>query len=287
MQYIFLCFLFISIIGGVSANQADIIPTDGLWNNARCSNPRFSSSVASKRIKAYADLLYDISSDGHVMNIRVKESSPPGLIDKAAIKAIKRWKYFAFMDNGIEAPRKDVEITFTYGGTPDEGEATCTHTPWPQASSSIGHINDPYNQLRTCHTLAIPRMAAHDRVTGRVDLQFNISKQGIVRDINVVQSSQKNTFTNTSIAALRRWRYHPYIQTGKATARDNLAVTFFYGELPDKASPHPCSFASWTSGNTITQIIEKAPWTIEGMENVVKGWRDPDRRKKYTKEDQN
>lgn len=233
---------------------------DGLNNNASCRNPRFSYSVLTKRIYASTTFNYDITAEGTVENIRVKASTPKGLLNKAARNSLQQWRYFAFLEDGVEVPRKDVEITFTYGGAPDEKKASCAHTPWPAQAESMGDSSNPYNHLKLCYSLIMPRVAATHKTSGQIVLTYDIAPDGQVRNIRTVRSSGPDFLSPIAEKALMRWTYHPFILDDKAIARHGLTVTFSFGDPPVNAPTHQCSFAAWETANTVTTVVRKRPW---------------------------
>jgi len=55
-----------------------------------------------------------------------------------------------------------------------------------------------------------PDYPVHEKirgVTGKVDLQFDIDRDGSVSDVRVLQSSPENVFDRVAIAALKQWRF--------------------------------------------------------------------------------
>jgi len=46
-------------------------------------------------------LTIQVSATGHVIEVTVKESSGFRLLDKAAVDAVRRWRFFPATENGI------------------------------------------------------------------------------------------------------------------------------------------------------------------------------------------
>lgn len=242
-------------------------PQSGLWNYSNCSTPRFGPAVLRKRTPAYATLLFDISLDGHPENIRVTKSSPGHLIDKAARKAIKRWQYFAYIEDGELKPRKDVAITFTYGDEPIAKDASCTHTPWPEGASHEGDPTDPFIQLKRCRSLILPRAAARNHLSATARVRYDISPEGNTINLKLIEvnTAKPEIFEQPALAAVSRWRYAPFLKKGETQTREGLEVTLNFGDLPSGAVEHPCSYASWESTNQISLVIEKTPGHLHGI----------------------
>ncbi len=55
--------------------------------------PQYPNTALNKGIEGYVDITFDVSPAGVTQNIRVMRASPEGVFEKAAIKAVQRWKY--------------------------------------------------------------------------------------------------------------------------------------------------------------------------------------------------
>ncbi|WP_269618694.1 energy transducer TonB [Zhongshania sp. BJYM1] len=55
--------------------------------------PDYPNRMAVRGVEGYVDLMFDIAPTGSPTNIRVTESEPEGAFDKAAMRALARWKY--------------------------------------------------------------------------------------------------------------------------------------------------------------------------------------------------
>ena len=71
-------------------------------------NPRYPRRAKIKKLSGFTKLVFTISKEGNVSNIRILDSNPKGIFEKASIKAIKRWKFKKTND------KKDATITFNY-----------------------------------------------------------------------------------------------------------------------------------------------------------------------------
>ncbi|NVJ69241.1 MAG: TonB family protein [Alphaproteobacteria bacterium] len=109
---------------------------DGQWLNSRCRAARVAFAVEQKQLQGFVKVKYDIQANGRVTNIRVVESDPPGVMDRSVKNAIRGWRYFAYFKDGVESGRKDVEMTFTFGGSAEAKEASCTHMPWSETTTA-------------------------------------------------------------------------------------------------------------------------------------------------------
>ena len=71
-------------------------------------NPRYPRRAKIKRLSGFVKLVFTISKEGNVSNVRILDSNPKEMFEKSSIKAIKRWKFKASNEN------KDATITFNF-----------------------------------------------------------------------------------------------------------------------------------------------------------------------------
>jgi TonB family protein len=68
--------------------------------------PEFPSKALSQRVSGAVTVEYTVDSNGDPRDVRVIEATPPGVFDKAAVTAVKRWHYDPVIANGapVEVP---------------------------------------------------------------------------------------------------------------------------------------------------------------------------------------
>jgi TonB family protein len=68
--------------------------------------PEFPSKALSQRVSGAVTVEYTVDSNGDPRDVRVIEATPPGVFDKAALTAVKRWHYDPVIANGgpVEVP---------------------------------------------------------------------------------------------------------------------------------------------------------------------------------------
>lgn len=110
-------------------------PDDGNWLASRCKAARLAFAVKQQQLEGHVKVQYDITANGRVTNIRIVESVPEGVMDRSVTSAIRGWRYFAYIKDGVEARRKDVALTFTFGGD-TAMEPSCTHSPLPDTTTA-------------------------------------------------------------------------------------------------------------------------------------------------------
>ena len=69
-----------------------------------------------------------------------------------------------------------------------------------------------------------PVQAARDGINGWVKMRFSIMPDGSVDEIEVVDAQPKRVFDKEAIRALKRWKYSPKIENGKALKQTGIQV---------------------------------------------------------------
>ena len=64
--------------------------------------------------EGYVHIQFDIAKDGTVLDPYVIESRPPGVFERAAIKAVRKWVYEAPIFNGQNVNIKNVKVTLGF-----------------------------------------------------------------------------------------------------------------------------------------------------------------------------
>ncbi len=74
-----------------------------------------------------------------------------------------------------------------------------------------------------------PKNAAVRGLTGWVTTEFNLDPKGKPRDIRVIQETPKNFFHKSTIKAIKRWKFKPFVDTnGHAKWQHNVRYTLNY-----------------------------------------------------------
>jgi protein TonB len=73
-----------------------------------------------------------------------------------------------------------------------------------------------------------PMRAAQSGIEGWVAVEFTISKTGAVKDPKVIAYEPSTVFNQAALNAIRRWKYNPKIEEGKAVERPGVAVRLVF-----------------------------------------------------------
>lgn len=77
-------------------------------------NPIYPSGAAQRGIEGYATIKFTIGPSGNVTDAEVIGSDPPGVFDRAALKAIRRWRYDPKLVDGRPVARPNQRVTLTF-----------------------------------------------------------------------------------------------------------------------------------------------------------------------------
>ncbi|MCP4602845.1 MAG: TonB family protein [Proteobacteria bacterium] len=101
----------ISMAGGPNLGSApsdsDVIPMVRV-------QPMYPPSAAQRRIEGWVRMEFTISTTGSVIRAKVIKSQPPNIFDKAALRAIRKWKYKPKIVDGERVERRGVKVQLTF-----------------------------------------------------------------------------------------------------------------------------------------------------------------------------
>jgi|GEM_PF-980424 len=227
---------------------------DGLWKNSYCTNPGVPRAVKKAPFEVEIEAIFDITSAGVPENVRItkfiteneeNQRHSKGY-ERELGKALKRWEYFAFIENSEESPRHDVILTFKYlqptgGESKKPQKDSCTTSFLPPLPSSAGNPANPLVNIQSCSTPLFPRQRKFAKKSANVLLNFDINGAGKVIQARLSKSQEDTFFSQSALRSLRSWRYFPYFNAGVPQARENIAISFYFGQLPESIEHHKCT----------------------------------------------
>jgi len=144
--------------------------------------PKFPAGAGSTQ--GAVRLTFDLRADGHVGNLRVLDSTPAAIFDKAALDAVSRWTYHARTLDGRPVPQPGNVVVLRFKPNP---LLVALFKPDPE----------------------YPREAYLDRREGAVSLRFDIDAQGSTANIQVAASLPPGVFDRVATEAVKAWRFKP------------------------------------------------------------------------------
>ncbi len=93
--------------------------TDGIRNGPSISidtmpvpqvrvQPRYPNRAIERGLEGYVDVRFDITKIGTTSNVIVVNANPEGVFDRAAVKAVQRWKYQPQLVEGEAIETKNI-----------------------------------------------------------------------------------------------------------------------------------------------------------------------------------
>ncbi len=92
---------------GGSASDSDIVPLVRPLH-------RYPSRAQARGIEGWVHLRFDVTPEGTTSNIVVLDSDPAKTFDRAAKRAVEKYKYKPRVENGVPVPRPGVELVLSF-----------------------------------------------------------------------------------------------------------------------------------------------------------------------------
>jgi len=77
-------------------------------------NPKYPMNALRNGTQGWVKLAFDISEIGQVINVKVVNSEPKGIFDKAAKKALRKWKYRAKSIDGKQVKQHNFTVQLDF-----------------------------------------------------------------------------------------------------------------------------------------------------------------------------
>jgi TonB family protein len=157
-----------------------------------------------------------VSETGDVDSVEVISGDPA--LTQAAVDAVKQWKFKPFIKNG-KPVKAFAKIPVNFALPPPGGVV---------APVEMGRVS----QGRLIHRVEpdYPEIAKMNHIQGAVVLQALITKDGLVT--NLTPLSGPSVLFPASIAAVKQWRYEPYILNGDPVEVKTTITVIFQLKSP-------------------------------------------------------
>ncbi len=84
----------------VAAQGTDPISIREL-NRTRYVAPKYPRSAQRRGTSGWVDIVFTIAMDGSVKDLEVRDSTPDGIFDSAAMRAVEKWEFEPVVENGV------------------------------------------------------------------------------------------------------------------------------------------------------------------------------------------
>lgn len=92
---------------GAPPTDTDVIPLVRV-------NPQYPTNAQSRGIEGWVEIRFTITAAGTVRDPVVIASEPPRIFDRAALRAIRKWKYNPKIDGGTAVERPGVKVRLDF-----------------------------------------------------------------------------------------------------------------------------------------------------------------------------
>ena len=144
-----LAFITLSTAAGSATAQSALVDHAAIPRPLERANPRYPRAAFRQRIEGSVLVVFSVAADGHVVEPRVLDSTPPGVFERAALDAVSAWTYEAL---GVETKGMKVRLTFRRRGD-------ARPQPAPPSSAIVRGVASPPGVARDSVAQHIPAPA--------------------------------------------------------------------------------------------------------------------------------
>jgi protein TonB len=94
-------------LGAGGGGDRDVVPLVRV-------DPEYPPRARQQGLEGYVDVEFTISPAGTVQDPRVLAAQPAFVFDRAALAAIRRWRYNPKVENGVPVPRQGVQVRLRF-----------------------------------------------------------------------------------------------------------------------------------------------------------------------------
>ncbi len=92
--------------GGAAASNINVAALASQLKRTRYTSPEYPARALTEKLSGVVTVEFVVTATGETRDVRVTDATPPGVFEKAATSAIKRWRYEPIVANGaaVEIP---------------------------------------------------------------------------------------------------------------------------------------------------------------------------------------
>ncbi|MFC2951017.1 energy transducer TonB [Marinicaulis aureus] len=194
-------------------------------------------------------LMFDITRQGDVENVRVREASDP-CFEAVSIAAALQWKYEPRRVGGVRKSQTDMEVLLTF---------VIDNETLAEDYDARPAVRVPPRYPEKCMRRAKDEEA--------VLVGFDVSATGDTENIQVLESTNK-CLNDAATESVARWKYRPKTVGGEAVSRRGVqtVITFMLG----RSSQADYRMRSYVQRNLLrAQRYSKQPEKLEEAEAIL------------------
>jgi protein TonB len=96
-----------NLSSGAGGGDRDIVPLVRV-------DPEYPPRALQQRIGGYVDLQFTITATGTIRDAKVLASQPSFVFDRAALRAVRKWRYNPKVEEGVPVARQGVKVRLRF-----------------------------------------------------------------------------------------------------------------------------------------------------------------------------
>jgi protein TonB len=102
------------------AREQENIVSASTLKRTRMVAPSYPSAALRKGIEGWVEVQFNVTQNGTVEDVKVRNSSPAGVFDDAALRAVRQWRFEPVARNGVIVEQRAMtRLRFSPGGKDD------------------------------------------------------------------------------------------------------------------------------------------------------------------------
>jgi TonB family protein len=170
-------------------------------------NPEYPEQAKLEGIEGSIKLTITVNEEGNVYEIKTDPENNP-ILEKAAIDAVKKWKYNPILLNAKPVPviaTATVVFSLKDATPPGQAQKAPSEIKVPK-SKPLKIVSEGEKWIHTVQPV-YPEEAIKAGIQGQVLLEVTINEEGLVYDVRVVQGHP--LLAKAAVAAVKQWQCKP------------------------------------------------------------------------------
>lgn len=170
--------------------------------------PIYPDRAIKEGIEGHVLLEFVVTETGTVRDVVVLEAEPSDVFERAAIKAVLKFKYKPRIVDGKPVETVGVRNRFAFEISDDDQPLSATKAK--SRTDVQGDVSLPIVKVAPVY----PDRAIKEGIEGHVLLGFVVTETGAVRDAVVLEAKPSGVFEQAALNAVAKFKYKPRIVDG-------------------------------------------------------------------------
>ncbi|MEA5444421.1 TonB family protein [Gammaproteobacteria bacterium AB-CW1] len=167
--------------------------------------PEWPRSALTKGISGSVTMGLVIDADGQVTHIEVMESTPEGIFDRAAIRAVQQWRYQPDDATNAQSVRVAQTIDFVHFG-----DGKNRPDPLSEDDKALEQLemSDPVFAAVDSAPVRMSKEARELLPTGSIKVLMRVEENGEVSRAKVAEAQPSGVFNAAVLDSVSQWQFH-------------------------------------------------------------------------------